>query len=458
MSPTIPRILLADDEALYLQTTAELLRSAGFDCCTASDAAEALQLLAEVPIDLAIVDLNMPGNLDLQLLIEGRRQYPDVPMLVVTGAPSLNSAIDSVRLQISDYLLKPLRFEELLAGIRRALAERLRPANRPLLELLQTPIAPPIVLGESAAIRHTLDVVGRIAPTDVSVLITGESGTGKELIAQVIHARSRRRAAPFVTIDCTAIPETLFESVLFGHVRGAFTSADRDQPGLLRTADGGTVFLDEIGELSLPSQAKLLRLIQHKTYTPVGQNRTQQLDVRFLAATNRSLLDLVQCGQFRGDLYYRLAVMPIEVPPLRQRGEDAALLAEHFLGELQRQSTLSPLAFSRESLQAMQRYDWPGNVRELRNVVERTAALAIGRVVELGDLPNRFRQPDSAMNSSAQRDHLLTQTDRDYLLNLLRSHMGNVSQSAAAAGLSRQGLYKLLRKHRIRPSLFRSDQ
>lgn len=464
-------ILLADDEPLFLQSTAQLLRRAGYECRTASEATTALQILAEGDVDLAIVDLNMPGNLDLQLLNEGRRRHPEIPMLVVTGAPSLNSAIDSVRLHIFDYLLKPIRFEEILAGVRRALAERSLKTNRTPAGEVAT--GDPAVaaeglvelLGTSPEIDDVMRIVQRVAPLDVNVLILGESGTGKELVAHALHHSSRRRGQPFVTIDCTAIPELLFESMLFGHVKGAFTSADRDQPGLLKDAAGGTVFLDEIGELPPGSQAKLLRLIQHRTFTPVGQHRPLSLDVRFVAATNRDLEAQVAAGQFRADLFYRLAVVPLELPPLRDRGNDIVLLAEHFLRDFQSRSQAAAAAFSEEAKQALLRYGWPGNVRELRNVVERSAAMSQARVIEISDLPKAIQTSTGTIAGSdipgdgpaSSRLNALSQADQAYLLNLLKANGGNVSQAAAAAGISRQAIYKLMRKHGITPDGFRAQ-
>lgn len=464
-----PCILLADDEPLYLQSTAKLLRRAGYECKTATEADGALKILAEEEIDVAIVDLNMPGNMELQLLNEGRRRYPDIPMLVVTGAPSLTSAIDSVRLQIFDYLLKPIRIDDLLTGVRRALASRAVNGGVAARERSEVSIAREAgrqdvnktsILGSSPGIQNILEVIERIASLDVSVLVLGESGTGKELVAQAIHRSSRRSAQPFVTVDCTAIPELLFESVLFGHVKGAFTSADRDQPGLLRDAGGGTVFLDEIGELSLGSQAKLLRLLQHRTFTPIGQNRSQTLDVRFVAATNRDLMSMVKAERFRADLFYRLAVVPIEVPPLRDRGADIMLLAESILGEFQQHAANCPTAFTSAARQALLCYDWPGNVRELRNVVERAAALTTGTVIDVADLPEVIRTevdpPIASLRGEPTiRGEALTMADREYLSGLLAANSGNVSRAAAAAGVSRQGLYKLLRKHGLDPEGFR---
>lgn len=464
-----PCILLADDEPLYLQSTAKLLRRAGYECRTATEADAALKILAEGDIDVAIVDLNMPGNMELQLLNEGRRRYPEIPMLVVTGAPSLTSAIDSVRLQIFDYLLKPIRIDDLLAGVRRALAGRAGGGVLPLRERRDAATAKDIgrqdatgtpLLGTSTGILNVLEVIDRIASLDVSVLVLGESGTGKELVAQAIHRSSRRSSQPFVTVDCTAIPELLFESVLFGHVKGAFTSADRDQPGLLRDAGGGTVFLDEIGELSPGSQAKLLRLLQHRTFTPIGQNRAQTLDVRFVAATNRDLMSMVKAERFRADLYYRLAVVPMEVPPLRDRGADIILLAEYILREFQQHAMTCPAMFTSAARQALLSYDWPGNVRELRNVVERAAALTQGTVIDVTDLPEVIQMSVEtpvahAKNELTFRGEALTLADREYLSGLLAANSGNVSRAAAAAGVSRQGLYKLLRKHGLDPEGFR---
>lgn len=457
--PAQGRILLADDEPLYLNTTAELLRRAGFECETAVDAESALAILSQGQTDLLIVDLNMPGNLDLELLNVGRRDFPQVPMIVATGAPSLRSAIDSVRLRIADYLLKPLKFEDLVASIRRALAAREQSRAAPKSGV----VAEPLLLGDSPPMREIMELIQRAAVTDANVLITGESGTGKELVAQALHRASPRQRGRFVTIDCTAIPESLFESVLFGHAKGAFTGATADQPGLLKGADGGTVFLDEIGELPLTSQAKLLRLIQHSTFIPVGQTTPLSIDVRFIAATNRDLVKEVGRERFRRDLFYRLAVVPIHLPPLRARGDDVAILARHFLRQFRGGGGPQTAEFSAEAIQSLRNYDWPGNVRELANVVERVAAFSSGRTIERDDLPQAFRETGQAAPArerharSLSRGRMLTQVDRGYLEEQLRNHQGNVSLAASAAGLSRQGLYKLLRKHGINPQEFRAE-
>lgn len=452
------RILIADDEPLFLTTTADLLRRAGFQCRTAVDADEALKTLAGEEIDLMIVDLNMPGNLELELLNTGRAIYPDIPIIVATGAPSLQSAIDSVRLKISNYLLKPIKFDELLQIVRQTLASR-KPTHP--VHSSHEQDGGNLLLGDSPQIRDVHQLIRRAATTDASVLITGESGTGKELAAQTLHRNSPRSNSPFVTIDCTAIPESLFESVLFGHAKGAFTGAVSDQPGLLKGADGGTVFLDEIGELPLTCQSKLLRLIQHATFTPVGQAQPISVNVRFVAATNRNLEEEVNAGRFRRDLYYRLAVVPVSMPPLRDRGSDIAVLANHFLHQLQSGSRPQAAEFSLAAIDCLQLYTWPGNVRELRNVVERVVTLSTTRVIDLDDLPAALQnatspQPLASDEDDLSRGKMLFQADRLYLEDLLREHGGNVSQSATKAGLTRQGFYKLLAKHGIDPANYRA--
>ncbi|QDV57523.1 sigma-54-dependent transcriptional regulator [Rosistilla oblonga] len=468
LSPSA-RILIADDEPLYLRTTGELLRKAGYTCVCVSDAGAALQALHEAPFDLILSDLNMPGNLKLELLHEGRGNWPQIPMIVITGVPSVPSAIESVRLGIADYLLKPVKFEDLLGSVRRALAQSSTTSHaaaavpdgqRPLSETY------PEIIGRCPQMVELLDIVDRVAAVDTNILITGESGTGKEVIARAIHRHSPRRENRFQVIDCTAIPESLFESALFGHVKGSFTGAVRDQVGLLSQCDHGTAFFDELGELPSTSQAKLLRAIQEQTFTPVGQSTPIQVDTRFICATNRNLEMEVAAGRFRRDLFYRLGVIHIELPPLRDRGDDVLLLAERFLPQLKpANSTVS--RFSDSVLQCFQQYDWPGNIRELRNAIERATALARTDCVEIGDLPEALRQAASGGTrksadassvsalKNASRDEAIDSAEHAYLASLLEKHVGNISQAAQQAGLSRQGMHKLLKKHGIAAADYR---
>ncbi len=453
------RILIADDEPLYSKTTAALLRKAGYECVCAANGKEALDALAKEQFDLVLSDLNMPGNLRLELLHEGRRKWPDVPLIVITGAPSLPTAIESVRLGIADYLLKPVKYDDLLTSVRRALNHRFQHANHRV--AAETERRFPDLIGNSPAMQELFEIIERVAVTDANVLITGESGTGKEAVAKAIHRRSPRREKPFQVIDCTAIPETLFESLLFGHMKGAFTGAIKDQRGLLSHADGGTAFIDEVGELPAPLQSKLLRVIQEQTFIPLGKAAAETIDTRFVCATNRDLAAEVNAGRFRRDLFYRLAVIHIELPPLRNRENDVVLLAEHFLAELQNGASQTK-HFAPTALDLLRQYRWPGNIRELRNVVEHGLAMSRAEAITPQDLPGAVRQTSPAAPSSraahaaGPRSLAMDDASRAYLITLLRENRGNISRSAAQAGMSRQGMHKLLKKHEISATDYRS--
>ncbi len=457
---TTSRILVADDEPLYRETTSELLRDEGYECLCVENANDAIEVLKEHSFDLILSDLNMPGNLKLELLKEGRTKYSHVPMIVITGVPSIPSAIESVRLGIADYLLKPVKFDELLAAVRRALEQPAASANATTQLDAETRPSFPQIIGDSPAMLELLEIVERVASSNTNVLITGESGTGKEVIASAIHHRSARREHALQIIDCTAIPESLFESALFGHIKGSFTGAIKDQAGLLRACDGGTAFFDELGELPPASQAKLLRVIQEQTFTPVGESKPVKVDTRFICATNRDLRAEVDAGRFRQDLYYRLAVIHIELPPLRQRGDDIVLLAEAFLQDLTPPSS-TIRGFEAESIDCFRRYHWPGNIRELRNVIERSITLASSDTIHPSDLPGPVRNPVRATSgeindlSEVSRDEALDSADRAYLTQLLEKHAGVIASAARQAGLSRQGMNKLLKRHNIQADDFR---
>ncbi|TWU45016.1 Transcriptional regulatory protein QseF [Novipirellula aureliae] len=451
------RILIADDEPLYRRTTGQLLCEAGYECECVEDADKAINALQSKPFDLILSDLNMPGNLKLELLHEGRRNWSHVPLIVITGVPSIPSAIESVRLGITDYLLKPVKYEDLISSVRRALSSPLRSACQTDLDHVSASELSdryPELIGQSEPMQELLKIVDRVAQSDTSVLITGESGTGKEVVARAIHTHSRRAANNFQVIDCTAIPESLFESVLFGHAKGSFTGAVKDQDGLLVQCDHGTAFFDELGELPAGSQAKLLRAIQEQTFTPVGKSTPVHVDTRFICATNRDLEAEVAAGRFRADLFYRLGVIHIPMPPLRGRGDDVVLLANHLLRQVQ--SAEKPKdRFSAEALDCLKRYSWPGNIRELRNAIERSVVLAESSVIEATDLPPSVQKPNSKDAAAthdladASREEALDQAEQAYLKLLLKKHDGNVSQSAQQAGLSRQAMHSLLKKHRL---------
>jgi len=449
------RILIADDEALYLRTTEALLRQQGYDCVTAPDGETALKALSSQPFDLVLSDLNMPGNRNLELLQQQRTKWPEIPLIVVTGAPSLPTAIESVRLGIADYLLKPVRFQDLRNSIQKALARSRAGHFRAGASF--EPEAPvgefPEIIGNSPAMGDVLGILGKIAQSDANVLITGESGTGKEVVARAVHDHGSRSQHTFQVVDCTAIPESLFESVLFGHVKGSFTGAVQDQDGLLSRAHEGTVFFDEIGELPLGLQSKLLRLIQEQTFTPVGKSTPVQFDVRFLSATNRDLELEVNAGRFRRDLFYRLAVIHLELPPLREREGDVLLLARHFLRQLQPTGE-RVVNFSPAAADLMRKYAWPGNIRELRNAVERGVALASSELITPEDLPKPVVAPGGERLTLSgegeagpqSRDQALQEAEIEYLKTILQNNQGNVARAALQAGMSRQGLHKRLKK------------
>ncbi|MBA2115310.1 sigma-54-dependent transcriptional regulator [Bremerella alba] len=458
---TIKRILVADDEPLFLITTGELLKKAGFECRCVSDAKTALKYLAEERFDLILSDLNMPGNLKLELLQEGRDKWPDVPLVVVTGVPSLPTAIESVRLGIADYLLKPVKFNDLIACIQRVLERSGGTSQRSELRGDRNALSEafPEVIAQSDSMLEVLEVIDRVALTNTNVLITGESGTGKEVVARAIHDRSSRGDYPFQVIDCTAIPENLFESIVFGHRKGSFTGAVADQEGLLGRSQKGTVFFDELGELLLPLQAKLLRAVQERAYTPVGATTPIPFDARFICATNRNLESEIMAGRFRRDLFYRLGVIHLELPALRERGDDVILLAHHFLKSLWVRDG-GPTRFSAEVLERFREYDWPGNIRELRNVIERTITLTQRDQIEIEDLPKPLREkrPGRVVETvvgEVSREAALDNADYKYLTLLLTKFNGNVSLAAEQAGVSRQGIHKLLKKHGILAADFR---
>lgn len=460
--PPKARLLLADDEPLYLETTAQLLRKAGYACHCVADAAGAIEFLRSEPVDLLLTDLNMPGNFKLELLRWGRQSRPQVPVLVVTGVPSLPTAIESVRLGIADYLVKPVKFEVLLQSIERVLRS-VPPNDRAVATGVTAPAAHGII-GSSQPIRALLELIARVAQSDANVLICGESGTGKELVAQAIHRASARGQHPFQIVDCTAIPESLFESVLFGHIKGSFTGAVEHQEGLLKRSDGGTAFFDEIGELPMTHQPKLLRLIQEQTFVPVGKSEPVKLNTRFLCATNRNLMQEVEAGKFRRDLFHRLSVLHLELPPLRDRGDDVLELAEHFLSQL-----LPPASriegFTDACLERFRSYPWPGNVRELRNAIESAIALCSTPRIDVTNLPDWIASPTAATTPVAadalaaagelSRQEALGTTDKRYFEALLKQYHGNISRAARHAGLSRQSLHKLLNKHNISAAQFR---
>jgi two-component system, NtrC family, response regulator HydG len=449
------RILVVDDDPGVRFAVAELLQDAGHAVRQAEHAPAALAALEGEPAELVITDLSMPAMSGMELLEEVRTRFPDTAVILLTAHGDERVPVRALKLGAWDYLPKPFDNEELLAAVGRAREVlALRRENRRLRDEMSGTI--PGVIAGSPAMREALRLVARVAPTDVTVLVTGESGTGKEVVARALHDASRRARGPLVTLNCSALPADLVESELFGHVRGAFTGADRDRDGLFAAADGGTLFLDEVGDLAPAAQAKLLRALEEGRVTPVGATKPVEVDVRLVAATNRPLPGLVETGAFREDLYFRLGVVHLELPPLRDRRDDIPALAAHFIAHFADRHRRDPLPLSEPARRALLAYDWPGNVRELRNAIERALVLAEGSEIDVGDLPPAvtssaapLRPTDAAMAGltfADARERVVESFERSFLAAALERHGGNVSATARALGLHRQSLQKMLKR------------
>ncbi len=444
-------MLVVEDDQAMRELLAESLIDDGFSVETAGDGRTGITRVREGGIDLVISDVRMPDVDGLDLLREVRAGHPAPHVITITAFGSIETAKRAIKLGAYDYITKPFEIDKLLVVARNALGER---ALQGEVESLRKTIVPADrmgeLLGKSVRMQEVFDLVERFAPSPAPVLITGESGTGKELVAKAIHFQSPRKGAPFVAMNCAAIPDSLIESELFGHKRGAFTDARADRDGLFVQADGGTLFLDEIGELSLGMQAKLLRAIQEREVRPLGSSKTERVDLRIVAATNRDLDRRIAEGFFRSDLFYRLNVLVIALPPLRARLEDVPLLAEHFLikcaGRVNRPHVRG---FDPGAARALMDYDWPGNVRELENVVERAVLYAEKDLVAAVDLPQQIkeRKPSDALSSAVARGLTLAELEREYILQVLAAEGGNKTRAAQRLGLDRKTLYRKLEEY-----------
>ena len=445
-SPGRATVLIVEDNDAMRDLLEEELTDAGHNVLAAPDGHAGLERVRAEPVDVVITDLRMPGldGFDLIRDIKATAESPHVIMITAFG--SIETAIKAVKLGAYDYITKPFEIEELLLVVDKALGERdLRQQVKRLQREVEGQYKFDNIIGRSEAIQEVLSMVARIASAPVSILVTGESGTGKELIARAIHYNSTRASAPFVPVNLAAIPESLIESELFGHKKGAFTDARADKPGLFSEAHTGTIFLDEIGELHASLQAKLLRVLQEHEIRPIGATKAQQVDVRVVAATNRDLEDMMSQGTFRDDLYYRLNVIQLDLPPLRKRPDDILPLAEHFLSlsanKTGRQCRLEP-----ETQRILLGYPWPGNVRELQNVIERGFTLCRGGVIEPVDLPNHVRERKASdyLATAVARKMSLAELEREYILRVLEDEGGNKTRTAQRLGLDRKTLYRKL--------------
>jgi DNA-binding NtrC family response regulator len=441
-------ILVVEDDAAMRELLTEELSDAGFTVQSAGSAAAGLEIARSARFDLVVTDLRMP-EMDGFDLIRGVMAIPDPPHVVmITAFGSIDTAIRAVKLGAYDYITKPFEIEELLLVADKALGERsLRSRVARLQREVETTYGFGSIIAKSQSMRDVVSLVQRIAASTASVLVTGESGTGKELIARAIHYNSTRATGPFVGVNLAAVPEGLIESELFGHKKGAFTDARSDKPGLFVEADAGTIFLDEIGELALPLQAKLLRVLQEHEVRPLGATKNTRVDVRVVAATNKKLEEMLADGSFREDLYYRLNVIHLDLPPLRSRPEDIVPLAEHILGTLgAKQTPTRRMRLSPEAQHLLLAYHWPGNVRELMNVLERGVALCQGELIAEDDLPPhvRERRPADFLGAAVARRMTLAELEREFIERVLEDEAGNKTRAAQRLGLDRKTLYRKL--------------
>jgi len=447
-------ILIVDDEASIRTTLRGVLEDEGYRVSAAGSGADALRLVAEEPPDLTFLDVWMERMDGLETLAEIKRLRPDAVVVMISGHGTIETAVKATRLGAYDFIEKPLSLEKTLITVARALEHaRLERENAALRESAALRAE---IIGDSAPMRRLHEQIATAAPTTGRVLIHGENGSGKELVARAIHAQSTRAERPFVEVNCAAIPEELIESELFGHEKGAFTGALARRRGKFELADGGTLFLDEVGDMSLKTQAKVLRALEEQAFERVGGKDTLKVDVRVLAASNRDLEAAIREGRFRDDLYYRLNVIPIEVPPLRARKDDIPQLVDHFIALFCSENGKRPKTVSGEALGYFLAYDWPGNVRELRNMVERLVIMAPGDVIGADDLPAPLRPKDAAAAAAGEprerslreaRDHF----ERAYILAELRAQDWNMTRTAERLGIERSHLYRKIKAYGIAP-------
>ena len=449
-NPKMPHtVLVIDDEPAHRLMVRVVLGDAGFRVLEADNGATGLNILRTKSVDVVLLDMRMPGMSGLEVLQRLREGGTFPPVIMLTAFGNVGSAVEAMKTGAFDYLSKPADNDELLAVVQKAAEHAsLRRENRELKKQIGR-MRETRIIGDSPDMRAVVELIEQVGPSEANVLILGESGTGKELVAQMLHEHSHRKNGPLVKVNCAALPENLLESELFGYVKGAFTGAAQDKPGRFQLAEGGTLFLDEIGELPLTLQAKILRALQERVVEPLGGIAPVSVDVRFIAATNRRLPDMIEKGTFREDLYYRLNVLEIRIPPLRERLEDIPLLADYLLRKLGQKNSKPLRSVSREFLDALMRHEWKGNVRELENVLERSLILCRDDILDVRDLPDHLRAPaeSAASSSSALKESPLEAAERNALEDTLRKCGGHRERTAKALGISRRTLQYRLKKY-----------
>ena len=457
------RLLVVDDEAVVCSSCERLLSEEGYQVETSQDPKEGLAMVERTPYDVILVDLRMPGINGLEFLRRAKQLHPDTEVVIITGFAEIATAVEAIKAGAFDYIPKPFSPDQLIVAVKKVFETRtLVSENRYLRRELQSQYGLDNIVGNHPAMQEVYELITRLAATTTTALIRGESGTGKELIARAIHYHSDRKNARFVPVDCGALHENLLESELFGHVKGAFTGAISGKPGLFAIADGGTLFLDEIGNTSLLLQTKLLRVLQERVFTPVGCTRERKTDLRLIVATNKDLEAMVAEGSFRQELFYRLNIVPIDVPPMRSRKEDIPALAMHFLRKLSKENASDVRSISSEALSILIDYDWPGNVRELQNVIHRAVVLAPGTIIDAEQLPvgiseriERFavhvpRTSDELKSIKKElRERSVETVERRFVFDALKRSDWNVTHAANNVGMQRSNFQALMRKHDI---------
>jgi two-component system response regulator HydG len=433
--------LIVDDSPETLELIKRNLQSIGYQIYTADNVQSAIKLLENVSVDLVITDLKMPGENGIELVRHVSENYKGIGVLVITGFPSIQGAIESIKIGAEEYLVKSFTDEELFRAVERVLTKTRRPGKNQA----KNPIQNSGIIGESEQMQTVFNTINKARPTNATVLISGESGTGKELVARALHYGGNRSGAPFVPVNCGGIPDSLLESELFGYVKGAFTGATETRAGFFQTADGGTIFLDEISNTSLAMQAKLLRVLQEKEFYMIGSKKSLKVNVRIVAATNVDLMQLVKKELFREDLYYRLNVISITLPPLRERGNDIYQLIDFFLSKYVKELGKAPMKFSSRALKALKEYSWPGNVRELQNLIHRLTIMADDSTIDMPDLPESFRFSASRTKGL---DRKLEDVEREYILEALSANKNNISQTAVTLGIDRKTLRDKIKKYK----------
>jgi DNA-binding NtrC family response regulator len=459
------RVLVVDDKASMLSMLERILKDR-CDVATASDGVAALKKLDEESYDVVLSDIRMPGKGGLEVLATVRQSHPGVEVILMTAFGTVQSAVEAMQRGAFDYITKPFEPDEALVRVLRAVEHKqLRERATALAEVVDDKSGFERLKGKSAAMRRVFALLEKAAGLELTVLITGPSGTGKELAARALHTRSRRSEAPFVAVNCGAIPAELLESELFGHKKGAFTGASEDKAGLIEEASKGTLFLDEIGDMPLPLQVKLNRALQEREYRRVGDTKDKRVDARILAATNVDLKQRVAAGKFREDLLYRLRVFEVAMPSLAERSEDIPVLAEHFRARAVARAGSGPTGFAQAAMRALMSYAWPGNVRELENAIERAVAVAEREAVAAMDLPPEVAEAAGLVGAAKLElaelgyreamELVRERGTRDYLVALMTSFGGNVSRAAERAGIARESLHRLLKRHDVEPEAFR---